>query len=55
MAKSPQPTRITFWCKTDLRRKLEQRAKAENRTISNLIDTLLTRALNSVKEKSHGK
>ena len=52
MAKSPQPIRITFWCKTDLRRKLEQRAKAENRTISNLIDTLLTEVLGGKEKKT---
>ena len=57
MAKSPQPKpiRITFWCKPELRRKLEQRARAENRTISNMIDTLLAKALNDEKTPHAGE
>lgn len=45
MAATKKVQRVTFQCPPTLKRKLDQRAKAENRTTSNLIVTLLSKIL----------
>ena len=50
--KDTNDTSITFRTKTSLRKKIEQLAKQDNRTVSNMIETLL---MESVQRKTSKK
>ena len=49
MGKFKNP-RITFICDESVKRKLEQRAEVEHRTLSNLVEFLVTESLNNYSQ-----